>query len=66
MYTALQAGGLPDIKTQHLTSSLRNRTMHKCDLTNACSALDINIELTSLKDAGVTSRTEHHPAGMEF
>ena len=32
LYLALQAGGLPDIKLQELTLSLRNRHIHKCDL----------------------------------
>ena len=29
-------------------------------------ALEINIELISLKDAEVKNRTEHYPAGIEF
>ena len=46
LYLALQAGGLSDITLQHLILTLRNRTIHECDLTNVCNALEINIELT--------------------
>ena len=35
LYLALQAGGLSDIKLQELILTLRNRTTHKCDLSNA-------------------------------
>ena len=66
LYFALKAGGLPYIKLQHLVLTLRNRTIHKCDLTNVCNVLEINIELTSLTDAEVKSRTEHYPAGIDF
>ena len=66
MYLALKTGGLSDIKLQHLILSLRNRTIHKCDLTNVCNVLEINIELLSLKGAEVKSRTEHYPAGIDF
>ena len=37
---ALKAGGLSNIKLQHLILTLRNRTIHKCDLTNVCNALE--------------------------
>ena len=39
LYLALQAGGLPYVKLQHLTVNLRSRIIHKCDLTNVCNAL---------------------------
>lgn len=45
---------------------MRSRTIHKCDLNNVCNVLETNIGLTSLNDAGVKSRTEHYPAGIEF
>ena len=66
MYVALKAGGLSDIKLQHLILTLRSRIVHKCGLTNVCNVFEINIELTSLKDAEVKSRTEHYPAGKQF
>ena len=59
---ALKTGGLSDIKLQHLISTLRNRTTHKCDLTNVCNALETKTELTSLKDDDGNSRIEHYPA----
>ena len=63
LYLALQAGGLSEIKLQHVILTLRNRTLHKCDLTNVCNAaLEINIELSSLKDDDGNSRIEHYPA----
>ena len=62
MYLALQAGGLSYIKLQHLILTLRNRTIHKCDLTNVCNALETNIELISLKYDDGDSRVEHYPA----
>ena len=66
LYLALKAGGLSDIKLQHLILTLRNRTIHKCDLTNVCKALEISIGLVSLKDEEVKSRVEHYPPGIEF
>ena len=66
VYSALKAGGLSDVELQHLILTLRNRTIHKCDLNNECNVLEINIAITSLKDAEVKSRTEHYPAGIEF
>ena len=39
LYLALEAGGLSDIKLQQLNLTLRNRTVHKCDLSNVCDAL---------------------------
>ena len=65
MYLTLKASGLSYIKLQHLILTLRNRTIHKCDLTNVCNVSETNIELISLKDAEVKSRTEHFPAGIE-
>ena len=32
LYLALKVGGMPDIKLQQLILTLRNRTIHKCDL----------------------------------
>ena len=67
MYLALKAGGLSDIELHNLILTLRNRTIHKCDLTNVCNVLEVNIELTSLNDAEVTkNRTENYPAGIDF
>ena len=62
MHLALQAGGLSDIKLQHLVLTLRNRTIHTCDSTNVCNALEINIELISFKGADGDSRVEHYPS----
>ena len=61
LYLALKAGGLAYIKLQHLILTLRNRTNHKCDLTNVCNVLEINIELISLKSENGNSRVEHYP-----
>ena len=47
---ALEAGGVSDVKLQQLILTLRNRTIHKCDLSNVCNVLEINIELLSLRD----------------
>ena len=62
MNLALTTGGLHNIKLQHVILTLRNRTIHKCDLTNVCNALEINVELISLKDEDGNSRVEHHPS----
>ena len=59
LYLALEAGGLPDIKLQELILTLRNRTIHKCDLSNVSDTLEIHIELISLKSDGL-SRIEHY------
>ena len=60
---ALKAGGLSYIELQHaILTTLRNRAIHKCDLTNVCNALEINIELCSLKDEAGNSRVEHYPS----
>ena len=63
LYLALQSGGLPDIKSQELILSLRNRYVHKCDLENVCNTLETHIELISLKNDG-GSRVEHY--GKEY
>ena len=62
MYLALKAGGLSDVKLQQLILTLRNRTIHKCDLSNVCNALDINVELISFKDEDGNDRVEHYPS----
>ena len=36
LYLALQVGGLPDTELHELILALRNRTIHKCDLSNVC------------------------------
>ena len=58
-YLALEAGGLSDIKLQELKLTLRNRTTHKCDLSNVSDTLEIHIEVISLKRDG-GSRVEHY------
>ena len=58
---ALQAGGLSDTKLQELVLSLRNRHIHKCDLSNLCNTLDINIELISTRNDGKKSDVDHYP-----
>ena len=60
-YLALQAGGLSDTKLQELI--LRNRTIHKCDLSNICDTLEIRTELVSIKNDGLP-RIEHY--GKDF
>ena len=35
----LEAGGLSDVKLQQLILTLRNQTVHKCDLPNVCNVL---------------------------
>ena len=61
LYLALGAGGLPDIKLQGLILTLRNRTIHKCDLSNVCNALGTNINLSSIRTDGKKSDVEHYP-----
>ena len=60
LYLALQSGGLSDIKLQELILTLRNRHIHKCDLSNLCNTLEIHIELISLRNDGETNRVEHY------
>ena len=43
LYLALQAGGLSDTNLQELILTLRNRHIHKCDVSNVCNALETNI-----------------------
>ena len=62
LYLALKTCGLSDIKLQNRILPLRNRTIHKCDLSNVCNALEINSELISLKDEDGNSRVEHYPS----
>ena len=59
LYLALKAGGLSDIKLQKLVLTLKNRTIHKCDLSEVCDALEIHIELISLRNDG-NNRVEHY------
>ena len=61
LFLALQAGGLNDIKLQELILTLRNRHIHKCDLSKVCNALKINIELISIRTDGKKSDVEHYP-----
>ena len=61
LFLALEAGGVSDVKLQQLILTLRNRTIHKCDLSNVCNVLEINIELISLRDDNEKCRVEHHP-----
>ena len=64
LYLALKAGGLSDVKLQQLILTLRNRTIHKCDLTHVCDVLEIHIELISLRNDGENNRVEHY--GKEY
>ena len=61
LYLALQAGGLSDFKLQELMLTLRNRHIHKCDLSNLCNTLEINIELISIIKDGKKSDVDHYP-----
>ena len=61
LYLALQAGGLSDINLQELKLTLRDRHTHKCDLSNLCSTLEINIELISIRNDGKKSDVDHYP-----
>ena len=54
LYLALKVGGLSDIKLQHLKLALRIRTIHKCDLSNVCNEVQINIEIASIRNDGKT------------
>ena len=60
LYLVLQSGGLSDAKLQELILTLRNRIIHKCDLSNVCNTLEIHIELISLRNDGETNRVEHY------
>ena len=35
--------------------------MHKCDLSNVCNVLEINIELVSIRNDGKKCEVEHYP-----
>ena len=39
---------------------MRNVTIHKCDLSNICTELEINIELLSTRTDKTESRVEHY------
>ena len=56
LYLALQAGGLSDTKLQELILTLRNRHIHKFDLSNVCNALETNIELILIRTDGKKQR----------
>ena len=58
---ALQAGGLSDIQLQELILTLRYRTIRKCDLSNVCNTLEINIEYIPIRNDGKKSDVEHYP-----
>ena len=61
LYLALQAGVLSYIKLQELILTLRNRHIHKCDLSNLCNTLEINIKLISIRNDGKKSDVDHYP-----
>ena len=61
LYLAIQSGGLSDIKLQELILTLRNRHIHKCDLSNLCNTLEINIERISIRNDGKKSDVDHYP-----
>ena len=61
LHLALQASGLSDVKVQELLLTLRNRHIHKCDLSNLCNTLEINIELISIRNDGKKSDVDHCP-----
>ena len=58
---ALEAGGVSDVKLQQCILKLRNRTIHKCDLSNVCNVLALNIELSSLRYDNEKCRVEQYP-----
>ena len=41
--------------------TFRNRTIHKCGLSNVCNVLEINIKLISPRDDNEKCRVEHYP-----
>ena len=41
LFLALEAGGVSDVKLQQLILTLRNRTIHKCDVSNVCNVLEL-------------------------
>ena len=50
---------MSDIKLQQVELTLRNKTIHNCDLENVCDALEIQIEIISIRNDGNT-RVEHY------
>lgn len=60
LYLALKEGGLSKPKLQQLIISLRNRTIHKCDLRKISEILEIHIELISIQDGLEVCRVEHY------
>ena len=65
LYLAVKYCGLSDIKLQQLVLTLRNRTIHQCDLENVFDVLEINIELTSIGNDG-DCRVEHYPKNIIY
>ena len=61
LLVALEEGGLSDVKLQQLVLTLRNRTIHKCDLSNVCNVLEVNVEIISLRNDNEKCRVEHYP-----
>ena len=61
LHLALQAGGLSDIKLQELILTLRNRHIHKCNLSNLCNTLEIDNELISIRNDGKKNVVDHYP-----
>ena len=41
--------------------TLRNRTIHTCDLPNVCNTLETNIELIPIRTDGKSCVVEHYP-----
>ena len=60
-FLALGAGGVSDVKLQQSVLTLRNRAIHRCDLSNVCNVLEINIELLLFRDDNEKCRVEHYP-----
>ena len=58
---ALQAGGSSNIQLQEWIFTLRNRTIHRCDLPNVCNTLETKIEFISIRNDGKKSDVEHCP-----
>ena len=52
LYLALEQGGLSDVKLQQLILTLKNRTIHICDLNKVCDTITIKIKLTTLRNDG--------------
>ena len=61
LFLAFEAGGLSDVRLQHLVLTLRNRAIQKCDLSNVCNVSEINIEIISPRDDNEKCRVEHYP-----